>query len=103
MAKERGMYGTIARIRPKGGDAAALGPLLEEWNRVRRPEVPGARDTYLFVPDGPGPIAFLVAIFDDEPTYRANADSPAQHAWYLRLREQLDADPDWMDGVFIPA
>lgn len=97
------MYGTIARIRPKGGDTAALRTLLEAWNRVRRPEVPGARDSYLFVPDTAGPIAFLIAIFDDEATYRANADSAAQHAWYLQLREQLDADPDWMDGVFNPA
>lgn len=97
------MYGTIARIRPKGGDVAALRTLLETWSRERRPDVPGARDSYLFVPDNAGPIAFLIAMFDDEVTYRANADDPAQHAWYLKLREQLDADPDWMDGVFNPA
>jgi len=44
----------------------------------------------------------LIAIFDDAATYRANAESPAQHDWYLRLREQLEADPDWMDGAFTP-
>ncbi len=97
------MYGTIARIRPKGGDVAALRVLIDEWNRERRPDVPGARDGYLFVPDGAGPIAFLIAIFDDEASYRANADSSAQHAWYEQLRAQLEADPDWMDGVFNPA
>jgi len=97
------MYGTIARIRPKGGDTAALRALLDEWNQQRRPEVPGAHEGYLFVPDAPGPIAFLIAIFDDAATYRANAESPAQDAWYLRLREQLEADPDWMDGTFTPA
>jgi hypothetical protein len=97
------MYGTIARIHPKGGDVTGLRALLEEWNRERRPEVPGARDGYLFVPDSAGPIAFLIAIFDDETTYRAKADSPAQHAWYVQLRAQLEADPDWMDGVFNPA
>jgi len=79
------MYGTIARIRPKGGDTTALRALLDEWNQQRRPEVPGAHEGYLFVPDAPGP------------------ESPAQHAWYLRLREQLGADPDWMDGTFTPA
>jgi len=97
------MYGTIARIRPKGGDTAALRALLDEWNQQRRPDVPGAHEGYLFVPDAPGPIAFLVAIFDNAATYRANAESPDQHAWYLRLREQLEADPDWMDGTFTPA
>jgi hypothetical protein len=70
------MYGTIARIHPKGGDVTGLRALLEEWNRERRPEVPGARDGYLFVPDS---------------------------AWYVQLRAQLEADPDWMDGVFNPA
>ena len=96
------MYGTIARIRPKGGDTTALRALLDEWNQEQRPKVPGAHEGYLFVPDARGP-AFLLAIFDDVATYRANAETPAQHAWYLRLREQLEADPDWMDGTFSPA
>jgi hypothetical protein len=100
------MYGTIARIHPKGGDMSGLLALLDEWNRERRPEVAGVRNSYLFVPDKTPydrPTAFLVAIFDDEATYRANADDPAQHAWYLRLREQLDDDPDWMDGTYTSA
>jgi quinol monooxygenase YgiN len=101
--KECQMYGTIARIRPTGGDTAALRALLETWKREQRPKAPGAQDSYLFVPDSAGPIAFLIAIFDDEASYRANADSPAQHAWYLQMRALLDGDPDWMDGVFNPA
>jgi hypothetical protein len=101
--EERRMYGTVARIQPKGGATAGLKALVEAWNRERRPDVAGARESYLFVPDSAGPIAFLIAVFDDEASYRANAESPAQHAWYMRLREQLDADPEWMDGVFNPA
>ena len=43
---------------------------------------------------------FLVAVFDDEATYKANADSPEQNDRYLELRALLEDDPDWMDGTF---
>lgn len=100
------MYGTIARIHPRPGEINALRGLLDEWNRDRGPRVAGSRGGYLFVPDRnpyDRPTAFLVAIFDDERTYRANADDPEQHAWYVRMRDLLDDDPDWMDGTFTAA
>ena len=94
------MYGTIARIRPKVGATDALRVLMAEWERDLRPSTPGVHDGYLFVPDGGGAFAFLIAVFEDEDSYRANAASPKQDAWYRRFRELLEADPDWMDGSF---
>ena len=47
--------------------------------------------------------ALLVALFDDEATYRANASSPEQGERFQRLRELLEDDPDWMDGTFTGA
>ena len=41
-----------------------------------------------------------MAVFDDEASYKANADSPDQSQRYLELRALLDDDPDWMDGTF---
>lgn len=97
------MYGTIARIHPKPESLDAMQALAEEWNRERGPKVSGSRATYMFRPDRnpyDRPTLFLVAIFDDETSYRANADDPEQDAWYRRMRELLEDDPDWMDGTF---
>lgn len=100
------MYGTIARLHPRDGALDELRELQAEWNRDRRPQARGARDGYLFVPDRnpyDRPTVFLVAIFDDQSSYRDNADDPAQDAWYRRMRAQLTDDPDWMDGRFEPS
>lgn len=95
------MYGTIARLHPSPGREADL----EAYGRrVSELKVPGYRVSYVFHPDvNPydRPTSFLVAIFDDEASYRANADDPAQHERYLEMRSMLDDDPEWMDGTFV--
>lgn len=94
------MYGTIARLHPKPDrlkDLAAYG------ERIAALEVPGMRQSYLFRPDEnpyERETVFLLAMFDDEASYRANADDPAQHERYLEMRSMLEDDPDWMDGTF---
>ncbi len=97
------MYGTIARLHPREGHLDALRALQDEWNETRRPKVRGAGETYVFTPDRnpyDRPTTFLIAIFEDEATYRANADDPEQDAWYRQMRKHLLDDPDWMDGHF---
>jgi hypothetical protein len=100
-AKEvRPMYGTIARLHPTPGAEDALAAY---GRTVREIEVPGFRTSWLFRPDHnpyDRPTVFLVAVFEDEASYRANASSPEQHQRYLELRALLDDDPDWMDGTF---
>ena len=39
----------------------------------------------------------LVAMFEDKESYRANAESSAQHSVYLTLRACLEDDPEWHD------
>ena len=94
------MYGTIARLHPSAGREADL----EAYGRrVRERRVPGYRSSFIFRPDHnpyDRPTLFLIAIFDDEATYRANADDPAQNDRYLEMRALLDDDPEWMDGTF---
>jgi hypothetical protein len=94
------MYGTIARLHPSAGRQADL----EEYGRrVAQVRVPGYVGSWMFKPDKnpyDRPTVFLVAMFDDEATYKANADDPAQHERYLEMRSMLDDDPDWMDGTF---
>lgn len=94
------MYGTIARIHPRQDR------LDEFWAQTRAMgEAPmaGLVASYVFEPDHnpyPRPTMFLVALFEDEATYRANAASPAQDARFQQYRELLEDDPDWMDGTF---
>jgi quinol monooxygenase YgiN len=97
------MYGTIARIRAKPGHFEELVRWAEDWNLERKPKIAGAISSYLFTPDGSPygrPTQFLIAVFEDQKTYRQNSDDPAQDAWYRRMREHLEDDPDWSDGTF---
>jgi heme-degrading monooxygenase HmoA len=94
------MYGTIARLHPTAG---RLDELIAYGRRMEDVSVPGFRSSYLFRPDKDPydkPTVFLIALFDDEASYKANADSPDQHARYLELRALLEDDPEWMDGTF---
>ena len=94
------MYGTIARLHPSPGSEEAL---AANGRRYRDLAVPGFRGSWVFRPDQQPydrSTLFLVAMFDDEASYRANADSPDQHERYLEMRALLEDDPDWMDGTF---
>ncbi len=95
------MYGTIARIHPK---PSRLDDLKAYGATMTGEAMPaGFRATYLFEPDRSPyerPTLFLIALFDDEATYRANASSPEQDVRYHVLRDMLDDDPEWMDGTF---
>ena len=94
------MYGTIARLHPSPGSEEALAAYGQ---RYRDLGVPGFRGSWVFRPDHEPydrPTVFLVAMFDDQASYRANADSPDQHERYLEMRALLEDDPDWMDGTF---
>jgi quinol monooxygenase YgiN len=96
------MYGTIARIHPKPDRLEDLRGYARTMTGVDMPA--GFRATYLVEPDEAPydrPTLFLVAIFDDEATYKANAASPEQDARYRQMRELLQDDPEWMDGTFI--
>jgi hypothetical protein len=94
------MYGTIARLQPLPGREAEL---ADYGRRTAQREVSGYRGSYLFTPDHnpyKQPTVFLIALFDDEASYHANADSPDQHESYLEMRALLAVDPEWMDGTF---
>ncbi len=94
------MYGSIARLHPQPGRYEELVAYGEHFSEF---QVPGFLASYLFKPDQDPygkETAFLVAVFADAASYRANADSPEQHQRYLALRALLVDDPDWMDGTF---
>lgn len=95
------MYGTIARLHPRPGK---VDDLLALGESMRAAPMSGHRSSYMFRPDR-NPYfretLFLVAVFDDAESYRANADSPEQDERYQQLRALLEDDPDWLDGTFL--
>lgn len=92
------MYGTVFRFKASSGKADDVKKQFEEWRTTRQPGVEGAQATYLYQLDA-DPNAFVgVALFKNRQAYTANADSPEQDAWFKRLRANLEADPEWMDG-----
>lgn len=96
------MYGTIARLHPAEGRKREIEALMDGWRRDRG-NAPGLVASYLQWPDDDPegrPTVFLIAIFEDVQSYRANADDPAQDEWYRKLRAALEDDPEWTDGTF---
>jgi heme-degrading monooxygenase HmoA len=93
--EEEAMFGTVARIQAKPG----MGPALEAMTgELEATQVDGHLATYVFRLDQGTDDYYLVAVFRDRESYRRNAESPEQHARYLRMRELLAADPKWHDG-----
>ena len=97
------MYGTVARMRAKPGQSQAIVNMLNEWNRVRRPNVKGVVGGYVLIPDDNPDEPVMIAIFQDKDSYVANAQDPEQDQWFQQLRGHLEADPDWTDGEIVEA
>lgn len=95
------MYGTIARFRVrKDVDKTEFKKRMDEFDSS---QIVGWIADYIFQTDLNSDEFFLVAIFNDQASYQANADDPKQHERYLIFRSFLDADPEWNDGTIISA
>ena len=95
------MYGTVARMKVKPGRLDDLKELFDEWGRERQPRIEGAVSGYLYKLDGDPNGAVMVAVFRDKDSYVANADDPEQDKFFRRIRDCLEADPEWNDGEII--
>ena len=89
------MYGTIARMKVSADNRQKLDALSKE--QMGR-EVPGFVAASVLVPDERDDEVYLVVMFEDKASYQKNADDPAQHQDYVKMRALLDADPEWIDG-----
>lgn len=94
------MFGTIARVQVAPGRKEALRQVMaEDASAV----IPGWIADYLFESAADPGVCHLVALFEDEASYIANANSPAQHERYLKFRACLLEDPQWNDGHVLSA
>ena len=89
------MWGTIARmrVRPDVPEEYLQGQ-LRAFNTDR---MSGWVSTTFYRSDDDPQELWLVAMFEDKESYRANAESSAQHSVYLTLRACLEDDPEWHD------
>jgi hypothetical protein len=92
------MYGTLARLRVTPGRMEDFRDYIREYERVN---IAGFNWSHLYQSDK-DPNEFWLAVgFEDANTYRSNAEDPAQHERYMKLRALLDADPEWHDGTIV--
>jgi quinol monooxygenase YgiN len=89
------MYGTIAKLNAKKGSSEQV----RKIRMTRRPA--GYVTSYVFQSEANPDELWLVAVFKDKATYRANAESPEQDQEFKNLMQYLTAEPEWHDGEFI--
>lgn len=92
------MYGTVARLKIRE-DA------IEEAKRLggddRQPD--GGVAAYVLQSDDDPQEFFLIAVFEDEASYRANSQAPETQENFQRLAQLLAAEPQWHDGQYVMA
>lgn len=89
-------FGSVFKLTPRPGQNQAIKDLLMGGRPVG--EVKGFVAAHIF---DRGDEMWGVAIFEDEQTYRDNANDPEQDKEYQKLRALLAADPEWHDGAVL--
>ena len=92
------MYGTAARLRVKPGMIGQLEELSREWQSMTSA---GLVSSIVYRMDADPNEVYLTVVFQDRDSYRANAEDSETDAKYRRMRELLEADPEWHDGEVI--
>ena len=95
------MYGTIFRMKVKTGREDDLVRVFKDWESERKGKIKGAIGGLMMKPANRSGEMIGVAIFEDRESYAANADDPEQHAWFMKMRDMLEADPEWDDGEYV--
>ena len=88
------MFGSVFKMQAKPGKKADLIKIMMD-DSGRSPGTMKA--AYMF--ETAGDELWGVAVFEDEKSYRANAESPEQNTEYEQWRALLVADPEWHDGT----
>ncbi len=95
------MYGTIFHMQVKPGQLDRLKELTQEWERDLKPHIDGVVGNLLLHPDAKADELVGVAVFRDRESYRAYLNNPQQDERLRKMRECLEADPEWEDGEYL--
>ena len=89
------MYGTLARMKVTKEN---LEKLRASMDPTAQREVDGFKASYVVIPDQRDDEVWLLAVFEDEASYKKNAASPEQNKEYMVYRALLEEEPEWIDG-----
>lgn len=92
------MYGTIGRFKVRKDKIRELYALGKEWDAFHRKRAVGYISSELLWEDREAGRVCMVVHFTNKELYFKNAGSPEQHQFYLRMRECMEEDPEWIDG-----
>lgn len=92
------MYGTVARMRVRQGDAEAFQHIAREIGVGR---APGQVGVIAYQMDSDPNEFYLAVIFESRDSYAANAQSPEQHERFMKLMSVLEGEPEWHDGEIV--
>ncbi len=92
------MYGSIASMKVRPGRLEELSEMMD-MDGGHSPG--GAVSLSVFQMDADPNEIWVVAISESQEAYRAYSESAESHELYLKMRQLLQADPEWRDGKVI--
>ena len=92
------MYGTVAKMSLKPGSFEKVQDLMKGFEER---QVKGFVFNAVFRSKSDPDEVWLVVGFDDEASYRANAEDPQTDQMSQRYQEFMAAPPDWHDGEIV--
>ncbi|MGA7988124.1 MAG: antibiotic biosynthesis monooxygenase family protein [Candidatus Dormiibacterota bacterium] len=92
------MYGSVSRWRIKEGQEQEL---LEVMGNALKDLPPGSHGVSVYRSDTDPQEFWVAGSWESKEAYRANSNTPEQDASYRRLRDLMDADPEWHDGEIV--
>ena len=92
------MFGTVARMRYKPGAYEKMQDLMKGFEQR---QVKGFLFTTVYRSQSDPDEVWLIVGFEDEASYRANAEDPQTDQMAQQYQQLLAAPPEWHDGEIV--
>lgn len=92
------MFGTVARMKFKPGSFEKMQDVMKGFEEQ---QVKGFVFNAVYRSKSDPEEVWLIVGFEDEPSYRANAEDPRTDEMSKQYQELLAAPPEWHDGEIV--
>lgn len=92
------VFGTVAKMKLKPGSFEKMQETMSEFEGQ---QAKGFVSTIVYRSQSDPNETWLAIVFEDEASYRANADDPRTDEMSRKLQELLAAPPEWHDGEVV--
>jgi quinol monooxygenase YgiN len=92
------MFGTVARMKYKPGGYEKMQDLMKEFEQR---EVKGFLFNTVYRSQSDPDEVWLIVGFEDEASYRANANDPDTDKMAQQYQQLLAEPPEWHDGEIV--